>query len=148
MKQAVNIVVAISLLGCAAQAHPTPGGSYSNNSNSFNNNTCTAFGNGNTIACGPVVTHPIYNESIAESLTMAMPDKTKPVHLITVGGQADQEVGAKYLSFLVKKGYKVQLDQTATYFPRPDQPLTRPITLQINGNRYQYEIITSPVSPQ
>ena len=129
-------MAAVLLFGCGALSQPT-GGNYSNNSGSFNNNTCTAFGDGNTIICNPARVG--FSDELGDQIIRNMPDKRKSVDLRTIGGNIDQAIGGQVQSYLIKHGYKVE--RTAIGIMSP--PADYPYTIQINGDQYQLTVAPS-----
>jgi hypothetical protein len=97
---------------------------------------CNAVGNNNTVCSW---SRAEFSDALGQQLLARMPDKKKPVALITVGGNKDQAVGTQVQKFLSEHGYTVQREITGIQAPPPDEPFT----LQVNGNQYQLMVAPS-----
>jgi hypothetical protein len=140
MKQAIYSAIAAAFLaGCGAQAQSTPSGSFSGDTDSFNNNVCTAIGDNNTVICNAPYRTP-FTDALGAALIQHMPDKAKPVILNTIGGETDQEIGTQVQKYLVSHGYRISThNMIGMTAPPPDHPFT----LQSNGNQYQLTVAPS-----
>jgi hypothetical protein len=126
-------------VGAAAWAFATGSCAQSNsgNTNSFNNNVCSAFGDNATTICNPARIG--FSDELGDQLVKHMPDKSKPVDLRTIGGNIDQTIGSQAQDYLIKHGYKVQRTAIGVMAPPADYPFT----LQMSGDQYHLTVAPS-----
>ena len=64
-----------------------------------------------------------YSDALAEQLVSKLTDKAKPVRLMSIGGNADQETGSKFQAFLERRGFKVERMAIGQMAPPPERKL-------------------------
>ena len=70
----------------------------------------------------------VFTEAMGEELLGKIP-KDKPVKMVIVGSEADQQVGRQMFQFLTQHGYAVEITmRTGALVPPPDGPFTFQLT--------------------
>ncbi|HEU0216910.1 MAG TPA: hypothetical protein VFQ90_09620 [Stellaceae bacterium] len=120
-----------------------PAMAQSNNGSSINQGPGSAlsFGQQGGITAGTVNIAPgrvPFTMELGNQLLEHMPDKNKVVRLMTVGGNADQNIGNEVQQFLQHSGYSVQRMSIGMMAPPPDHPFI------FNESSDQYIITVAP----